>query len=54
MAHGFVVMRMTVEPPYETTAYYEPTREYCPLWNDATLATNWPAGIQPILSLRDA
>lgn len=53
-AHGFVVLSETAEFLYKTTDYYAPEHERCILWNDATLAIQWPAGIQPILSAKDA
>jgi len=53
-AHGFVVMSDTAEFLYKTTDYYAPAHERCILWNDATLAIQWPDGIQPILSAKDA
>ncbi|MFM8898677.1 MAG: dTDP-4-dehydrorhamnose 3,5-epimerase [Burkholderiales bacterium] len=53
-AHGFVVLSETAEFLYKTTDYYAPAHERCMLWNDATLAIQWPAGIQPILSAKDA
>lgn len=53
-AHGFVVLSDTAEFLYKTTDYYAPAHERCILWNDATLAIQWPVGIQPILSAKDA
>jgi len=53
-AHGFVVLSETAEFLYKTTKYYAPAHERCILWNDATLAIQWPAGSQPILSAKDA
>lgn len=53
-AHGFVVLSDTAEFLYKTTDYYAPAHERCILWNDATLAIQWPAGILPILSAKDA
>jgi len=53
-AHGFVVLSDTAEFLYKTNDYYAPAHERCILWNDATLAIQWPAGIQPILSAKDA
>jgi len=47
-AHGFVVLSETAEFLYKTTDYYAPAHERCILWNDATLAIQWPAGIQPV------
>lgn len=53
-AHGFVVLSDTAEFLYKTTDYYAPAYERCIIWNDPTLQIQWPAGIQPILSAKDA
>lgn len=53
-AHGFVVLSETAEFLYKTTDSYAPAHERCMLWSDATLAIQWPVGIQPILSAKDA
>lgn len=53
-AHGFVVLSDTAEFLYKTTGYYAPAHERSILWNDATLSIQWPDGIQPILSAKDA
>ncbi len=53
-AHGFVVLSDTAEFLYKTTDYYAPTHERCILWNDPTLRIQWPDGVQPILSAKDA
>lgn len=53
-AHGFVVLSDTAEFLYKNTDYYAPAHERCILWNDATISIQWPAGIQPILSAKDA
>lgn len=53
-AHGFVVLSDTAEFLYKTTDYYAPAHERCILWNDPTLRIQWPDGIQPILSAKDA
>lgn len=53
-AHGFVVLSETAEFLYKTTDYYAPARERCILWNDATLRIQWPDGVQPTLSAKDA
>ena len=53
-AHGFVVLSDSADFLYKTTDYYAPAHERCILWNDETLAIHWPAGIQPILSAKDA
>lgn len=53
-AHGFVVLSESAEFLYKTTDYYAPAHERSILWNDAMLQIDWPAGIQPILSTKDA
>lgn len=53
-AHGFVVLSDAAEFLYKTTDYYAPAHERCILWNDATLAIQWPTGIQPMPSAKDA
>ncbi|MFZ2974642.1 MAG: dTDP-4-dehydrorhamnose 3,5-epimerase [Ferribacterium limneticum] len=53
-AHGFVVLSDTAEFLYKTTDYYAPAHERCILWKDLALRIQWPAGIQPILSAKDA
>lgn len=54
LAHGVVVLSETAEFLYRTTDSYVPAHERCIFWNDAMLAIQWPAGIQPILSAKDA
>ena len=54
-AHGFVVLSDVAEFVYKTTDYWYPDHERSILWNDASLAINWPlAGSQPILAAKDA
>ena len=53
-AHGFVVLSDTAEVLYKTTDYYAPAFERSILWNDETVAIDWPASIQPIFSVKDA
>lgn len=53
-AHGFVVLSESAEFLYKTTDYYAPAYERSILWSDAMLQIGWPAGIQPILSTKDA
>lgn len=53
-AHGFVVLSDTAEFLYKTTDYYAPAYERCLLWNDPAFDIQWPAGINPILSAKDA
>ncbi len=53
-AHGFVVLSDSAEFLYKTTDYYAPAHERCILWSDATLAIDWPEGVQPQVSAKDA
>jgi len=41
-AHGFLVLSETAEFLYKTTDYYDPGSECCLLWNDPTIAIEWP------------
>jgi dTDP-4-dehydrorhamnose 3,5-epimerase len=53
-AHGFLVLSEFAEFLYKTTDYYAPALERCILWNDATLAIEWPLrGEAPVLSAKD-
>ncbi|MDQ2078340.1 dTDP-4-dehydrorhamnose 3,5-epimerase [Marinimicrobium sp. ABcell2] len=54
-AHGFLVLSGEAEFLYKCTDYYHPDSEQTLLWNDPTLAINWPIdGIaQVILSEKD-
>lgn len=53
-AHGFVVLSETAEFLYKTTDYYAPAHERCVQWNEPALHIDWPQGIAPILSAKDA
>ena len=53
-AHGFVVTSESAEFLYKTTDYYAPEHERCIVWNDPTLAIDWPLqGVAPLLSQKD-
>jgi dTDP-4-dehydrorhamnose 3,5-epimerase len=54
LAHGFVTLSDTAEFLYKTTDYYSPEHERCIRWDDPTLNIQWPAGITPQLSAKDA
>ena len=53
-AHGFVVLSETAEFLYKTTDYYAPIFERCIVWNDVSLAIEWPIQTEPVLSDKDA
>ncbi|WP_250479419.1 MULTISPECIES: dTDP-4-dehydrorhamnose 3,5-epimerase [unclassified Caballeronia] len=53
-AHGFVVTSESAEFLYKTTDYYAPEFEQSIRWDDPQIGIRWPAGIEPILSKKDA
>lgn len=53
-AHGFLVTSDGADVLYKTTDYYSPNHERCIAWNDADIGIDWPAGISPSLSTKDA
>lgn len=55
-AHGFYVMSEEAEFVYRCTDYYAPEYERSLLWNDATLAIEWPLvnGQAPLVSDKDS
>ena len=53
-AHGFLVTSETADVLYKTTDYYAPAHERCIAWNDPDLSIDWPVGISPSLSVKDA
>ncbi len=52
-AHGFLVLSEHADFLYKTTDFYAPEHERCILWNDPTLAIDWPLDGEPILSAKD-
>jgi dTDP-4-dehydrorhamnose 3,5-epimerase len=55
-AHGFLVLSDQAEFLYKTTNYYDPSNEYCLVWNDPEVGVNWPLeriGGDPLLSAKD-
>lgn len=54
LAHGFLVLSETADFLYKTTDYYAPEHERRIVWNDPTLAIDWPLhGHAPLLSVKD-
>ena len=53
-AHAFLVLSDYAEFLYNTTDYWAPEYERCIIWNDATLAIDWPLTGKPVLSEKDA
>ncbi|WP_191602238.1 dTDP-4-dehydrorhamnose 3,5-epimerase [Marinomonas algicola] len=53
LAHGFVVLSEVADFEYKCTDYYDPSDEGCLIWDDPTVAIEWPKGIRPVLSEKD-
>lgn len=54
-AHGFVVTSESAQVLYKATDFYSPEHERSIIWNDKTIAIDWPDfGSLPILSSKDA
>jgi dTDP-4-dehydrorhamnose 3,5-epimerase len=55
-AHGFYVLSDWAEVTYKVDEFYSPQDERTLLWNDPTLAIDWPLtnGQAPLLSGKDA
>jgi dTDP-4-dehydrorhamnose 3,5-epimerase len=53
-AHGFLVTSEIADVLYKTTDYYAPAHERCIVWNDPDLGIDWPGGVSPSLSAKDA
>ena len=53
-AHGFYVLSESAELLYKCTEYYHPEDDRCLLWNDETIAIDWPLlDSSPSLSGKD-
>lgn len=53
-AHGFLTVSESADFLYKTTSFYAPEAECCIAWNDSSLAIEWPEGIEPVVSAKDA
>ena len=53
-AHGFLVLSDNAEFLYKTTDYWFPEFERSLLWNDPTIAIEWPLYGTPILAAKDS
>jgi dTDP-4-dehydrorhamnose 3,5-epimerase len=53
-AHGFLVLSDYAEVLYKTSDYWAPEHERALLWNDPTLAIEWPLSVAPKVSAKDA
>lgn len=52
--HGFVVLSESADFLYKTTDYWIGQHDRTVLWNDPTLAIDWPFSGEPILAAKDA
>lgn len=55
-AHGFLVLSERADFLYRCTDFWAPAYERSIIWNDPDLQVPWPlpAGVEPILSVKDA
>lgn len=53
-AHGFLVLSDVADVLYKTTDFYAKEHERCVMWNDPTVAIDWPLTGAPLLSPKDA
>lgn len=53
-AHGFLVTSESAEFLYKTTDYWAPQFERSLIWNDPTVAIEWPLTAEPQLAAKDA
>ena len=51
-AHGFCVTSESAHVLYKVTDYYQPAHEHTLIWNDPTVAIEWPLA-EPLLSAKD-
>lgn len=52
-AHGFMTLVENVEVQYKVDEFYAPDCDRGVLWNDPSIAIEWPSNISPILSAKD-
>ena len=53
-AHGFLVLSDVADVVYKTTAHYAPHAERTVRYDDPDIGIQWPAGVVPVLSGKDA
>ncbi|HEY0295105.1 MAG TPA: dTDP-4-dehydrorhamnose 3,5-epimerase [Bordetella sp.] len=53
-AHAFMVVSESADFLYKTTDYWSKELERSILWSDPQLNIDWPPGIEPLLSEKDA
>jgi len=53
-AHGFMTLEDNTEVSYKVSTLYSPEHDRSIRWDDAAIGIEWPAGLHPILSAKDA
>lgn len=53
-AHGFIVTSEVADVAYKCSNYYDPATEAGIAYDDPEVGIEWPAGVEPIVSERDA
>lgn len=53
-AHGFMVLSDQVDFMYKCSDFYTPGDEYGVIWSDPELGIEWPDGMDPVVSEKDA
>jgi dTDP-4-dehydrorhamnose 3,5-epimerase len=53
-AHGFYTVSEVADVLYKQTGYYTPELERAIAWNDPDVGVQWPPGVEPQLSAKDA
>jgi dTDP-4-dehydrorhamnose 3,5-epimerase len=52
--HAFIVLSEVADFLYKTTEYWIARHDRAIRWNDPQLGIEWPAGLQPLVSAKDA
>jgi dTDP-4-dehydrorhamnose 3,5-epimerase len=52
-AHGFITLTDNVEVQYKVDELYAPEFDRGIIWNDPSIAVEWPIGLLPVLSEKD-
>lgn len=52
-AHAFMTLTDDAEVQYKVDELYSPEHDRGIIWNDPTIAIEWPLGITPVLSKKD-
>lgn len=53
-AHGFLTLSDSADVLYKASDFYSPSDERSVIWNDPTIAIDWPLEGEPVLSAKDA